>query len=437
MKKFFFFFINNIKIIVVIYASIHILYLVTYDFSYSSDSLYYFRLAQESIQNNSFYPAGMHLYEDFISAPLYINLLIIVLSVYNSPISISILNIIINLIQLLLVYRITLHLFNKEAAGIAALLYIFYLNNLGLILLNITELLFTTLVLLSFYLYLKGSNKNYFLAGIAAAASVGVRPAGFNLLAAMALVFLICIFKKETVYKKILFYLTGFLLFIFSFGFFTQSNFEKFIYTSTNGPGNLLIGANDYTTGGFKDEVFREGNPAYIENPRTKTYIEKGKFWQSLAINWIKENPVKWISYIPSKLFHTFAWDEISVSLLTYSKDWDLYKAVKYVAGNKSLNGLFEGKSFAFKASFVSIQFFHHLYYFVLMFLIIYGILLAYRNNVNKEALRLLCSFIFLNLLLHMVVFGSPRFKYPYLIASLPYAAYFIQNYLKQRNESR
>jgi hypothetical protein len=67
---------SKIKYIVLIYVVIQLILILTIDISYKSDSLYYYKLAQECSVSNEYYPAKAHLYEDYIVAPLYINVLI-------------------------------------------------------------------------------------------------------------------------------------------------------------------------------------------------------------------------------------------------------------------------------------------------------------------------------------------------------------------------
>ena len=182
MQKIFELLKNKIHYLIIVYVIVQLIYVLFFPIKFQSDSYYYYRLAEQCISSHSFYPAPRQLYEDYISAPLYINLLIIVLTIYNSTVTIGLLNIILNMLQLFLVYSISKKLMNKEIAIKTAAIYVFYLGTLGLVLLNFTELFFNVLVLSSIYFYLKKTNLSYIFAGILAGASIGVRPLGWALL---------------------------------------------------------------------------------------------------------------------------------------------------------------------------------------------------------------------------------------------------------------
>src|SRR3990172_1866647 len=116
---------TNLKYIVTIYVIVQLIFVVFFPSEFRSDSAFYLQLAQESIRANSFYPAQQHLYDDYIFAPLFVNIVILVLHIYNSAISIGIFNIILNLLQLYLLYKLTQIIFNKATASVVTILYMF------------------------------------------------------------------------------------------------------------------------------------------------------------------------------------------------------------------------------------------------------------------------------------------------------------------------
>ena len=138
-----------------------LIYIFYFSLPFQIDSLAYFNLAQECLAQNRLYPLPQHVNADYLVAPVYLNFIIVILKIYNSPNSDLFSSMLfLNFLQLFLVYRIGLRLFNARLAQLAILLYVFYLPNLGLVLQNLTELLFGVLALLSFLFYLKGK-KNY------------------------------------------------------------------------------------------------------------------------------------------------------------------------------------------------------------------------------------------------------------------------------------
>ncbi|MDR3628143.1 MAG: hypothetical protein P4L45_14970, partial [Ignavibacteriaceae bacterium] len=304
--------IKNIFKIVIAYFVFQFLLVIFWQQPFQSDSHYYYKLAQDCLKYHSIYPAKAHLYEDYIIAPLYVNLLVAALSIYNAQITIGFLNILLNALQMFLLFRLSERFTDRKTACVCLLLYMCYLNILGLVLINLTEMFFEVLVLSSLYFFYKDSNKSLFLAGVFAAASIAVRPVGWGLVAAFLITLAVRFIKRNYVTKQLIALILGLSLFIIALGTVTQISFGKFIYTSSTGPLNLLIGANDNTTGAFNARVLEKGNVGYIQNSDSLTYIEKENFYKQKTKDWIISHPAKWLSLIPAKIFFMFAWDDFT-----------------------------------------------------------------------------------------------------------------------------
>ena len=418
---------NHIRILLLLYLAVQLGYVFLSNLNYQSDSLYYYNLAQDCLKLHTFYPAPIHLYQDYIIAPLYINVLVVILSIINSKIAIGIFNILLNFVQLWLVYKITIRIFNKVAAKTVTIIYIFYLSTLGLILFNYTELIFNVLIFSSIYFYLQKNNWKMIISGILLGASIAVRPIGWALLGA----YLINeIYSREQV-NKILrnagILVLGFLIFITLFGIFNYSHFDKFIFTSTNGPVNLLIGANDDATGAYNNKVFEKGKIGYIANSDKKTYTVKEGYWLNQAYNWIYEHPVKYISLFPLKIVHMFIWDDFSVSRLLNLSDWNLYKVIKnIITGSKE--PILDNNPLSLKISYFVLQILHHLYYFYLLVLFVLIIKKNFKKLFSNSELRLFLLFMFLGISIHLLTFGDARYKYPYIISMMIFIAPIIYN---------
>ena len=418
---------KHIRILLLLYLAVQLGYVSFSNLNYQSDSLYYYNLAQDCLRLHTFYPAPIHLYQDYIIAPLYINVLVVILSIVNSKIVIGIFNIVLNFIQLWLVYKITIRIFNKVAAKTVTIIYIFYLSTLGLILFNYTELIFNVLIFSSIYFYLQKNNWKMIISGILLGASIAVRPIGWALLGA----YLINeIYSREQV-NKILrnagILVLGFLIFITLFGIFNYSHFDKFIFTSTNGPVNLLIGANDDATGAYNNKVFEKGKIGYIANSDKETYTVKEGYWLNQAYNWIYEHPVKYISLFPLKIIHMFIWDDFSVSRLLNLSDWNLYKVIKnIITGSK--DQILDSNPLPLKISYFVLQILHHLYYFYLLVLFVLIIKMNFKKLFSNSELRLFLLFMFLGISIHLLTFGDARYKYPYIISMMIFIAPIIYN---------
>ncbi|MGB5848260.1 MAG: glycosyltransferase family 39 protein [Ignavibacteriaceae bacterium] len=416
---------NNLKYIIILYVAIQLLLVLFLPIEYRSDSARYFNLAQDCLQANSFYPASQHLYSYYILAPLYLNILVVLLNISNSIFIISIFNLLLNSLQLFLIYKLSVKIFNKNVAAITVLLYIFYLNNLGFLVSNLTELLFGVLVLAAFIFYLRKGNLNGFICGLFIGASISVKPVGYTLLLAVILFFIYSKIKFNKSYP-VIWLISGVITFISVFGLFNQLHFGRFIFTASTGPINIIMGANDNATGGYKDEVFKPGNEGYLANGDSMTYSEKNDFYTEKSLDWITSNPLRWLRLMPMKLLHTFIWDDITVSYLLDTGDWDFAKIVKYLWIDKSFKNILPDATLTKKILFFAIEGIHLIYYYILIALCIIGIIIYKKNILKSEIIPIIILYVLLGIVMILIVVGNVRFKYPYLIILLPFAANYI-----------
>lgn len=428
LQNFFLFAESKIIYFIFGYFLIQFFLIIIYPINYHSDALYYYSLAQDCLRTGDFYPASFHLYEDYIVAPFYINVLVIILKIFNSPITITVFNSVLTALQLFFIYNITLKLFNESSAKISIIIYIFYLNTLGLVLQNYTELLFVTLLLASFYFFLKKNFIPLVTAGILTGASIAVRPAGWAILASYIFVIFYQSWINKSIQYKYFSFAAGTILFIIFFGTFNYLHFGKIIFTSTTGPVNLLLGANDDATGGFNSTVFEEGKAGYLENSDTMTYLAKGDFYYNTAIDWIAENPEKWIVLAPAKIAHTFLWDDISISALIAKPEWNFIKTIKSIFQNRSSKSLPGNNNKIVLILYLALQLIHHIFYFYLLIIIAAGIYSAFKKNYIKDELKIIFLFTLFGLIMIIITVGSPRYKYPFIIMLIPIAAYYLNN---------
>ena len=96
-----------------VYAILQLVLLLIIHVPYSSDSLQYFNLARECLARQTHYPGSHNLYDAYIVAPFFINTIRLILSLVNHPISLSAFNILLNLLQMFLLYHISRKVFDK------------------------------------------------------------------------------------------------------------------------------------------------------------------------------------------------------------------------------------------------------------------------------------------------------------------------------------
>ena len=415
MNKILNYLIKNIFKIVVIYFVVQVLLVIFWQLPFTSDSHYYYKLAQDCLKYHSIYPAKAHIYEDYILAPLYVNLLIIVLTIYNSVMTIGILNILLNALQMYLFFKLSDRLFDRKTALTGLILYMLYINTLGMVLINLTEFLFGILILSSIIFFYNNSIKSFFLSGMFAAASIAVRPLGWGLAAALVLVLVIRMIKKEKMLKELLAVVLGISIFICAYGTITKISFGSFIFTSTNGPANILIGANDDATGAFKAKVFEPGKIGYIENSASLTYVVKENYWKQKAEGWILAHPLKWLSLIPNKIFFMFVWDDFTIPYLSHMEGLYLPKFAKMILEGK-LYQIFAGKPFYLVFIYIVILILNYIYYFYIMLIFLFSIIKIRVSRIFDSKFFPIILFILFGLSITVIVFGDVRFKYPYML---------------------
>jgi hypothetical protein len=423
---------NNFRIILFAYVLAQIFLVMFINLPFYSDSLTYYNLAQDCLKFHSFYPGVHNIYDSYIIAPVYVNWVYIILSVYNSPTTIFIVNIALNMLQLMVLMKIAKLIFKDEVSSrIVGIIYILYIASLGAILMNYTELLFGVLFLSAYYFYLKKGKKHLLLSGILIGLAIGVRQIGFGLIIAILINEFIQWKNFKKVNKEIFVLILSMFVVLICLGLTAKIRTGYYVSTGTNEAVNILMGAHDNANGSYKDLVFQKGNAGYLQNENSYTYFYKSDYWNDKAFQWITSHPFKWLSLIPYKIFHTVAVDDWSVFSLTGSSDLNLYKIVKGLFSSKDLSEIFANKSSMFIFWFLVIYLYHHLFYYVIFVLMLYcfGINLSSKNKSNLRIFVIPYIFSIICFAAIAVAVGAPRYKYSVVIILM----ITIVPYIKER----
>lgn len=416
-----------------VYLALHVLYFFLPSFPFVSDSLSYYQWAQEDIRTGTLYPSryNAHLQEEGVVAPVYINMEIAVLSIWNNPKAIFILSALLNIGQLFLVYLISRRRFGEVAAAVAGCLYMVYLNNLGLVLLNYTELSFGFFLLLSVYLFFtRQGNLALLVSGFSLGLAIGVRPTGLAAVIAFVLVTAWNAFRRRWEVRRPLLVALGLCVYVLLAGMYTRYSINDFLFMSTTGPANLLVGAHDHADGQYSGAVL--AGPEF----RKDTYKERNRAYLDHAIGWIQAHPFQWIATFPRKLYSTYITDDFAVSQLLLNQDWTLNRYVKDLRGG-TLSSEFNKEPFLFRAAFLAINIYHQFFYCaVLVLLIMHAVALTRQKAITREEV-LLYLFIALGIAMTLVgSIGSLRYKYNYFIIAIilcsPYMARQLEKWIKR-----
>lgn len=423
--------ISTIQVIVVsIYVLVQLIYVFFFSVPFSSDSAIYLSFAEAAIREGTYYPNPSSLYDAWLAAPVYVNVLRLLLSIANSNLIVLLFNILLNMLQLVLLYRITRKLWGEYAANVAGILYMIYLCNVGLVLLNLTELPFGVLILASFYFYFSAPTfTNSLLCGFMAGLAIGVRPTGWAVFPAFLFVYIISIFQGNAHHTKIAGIVAGVLLYVVPMGILSQQNIGKFEYSSTTGPANLIMSANPHAKGVFDHHFFLTDSTYQTK----KTYIERNEYLLQQSKDYIRANPGKWIGLIPRKVYSTFVSDVWAVPLLLHDRYWDLNT---YLKGNSEVKQAFQKKSVFFRIAFWVLNSWQQLIYGVIVIFFVshlYHLLRSRDFSVEKLVLNLfIAGGVFLTIVASV---GNPRYKYTFMILAImlasPHVAEFCQRVIR------
>jgi hypothetical protein len=72
------------------------------------------------------------------------------------------------------------------------------------------------------------------------------------------------------------------------------------------------------------------------------------------------------------------------------------------------------------------VQGIHLIYYYILLALCIVGIITYKKNILKSEFIPIIILYVLLGIVMILIVVGNVRFKYPYIIILLPFAANYI-----------
>jgi hypothetical protein len=287
-----------------IVLQIFICIVLHYDVRRRDDPGGYLNLAEQCFNSNTIYPTIDHLHDRYIFQPGYINFLLLILTIFGSFRAMYLVNILMNIGILSAIFFIAKRLFDSKTTYLSGIIYLLLFSNYTVVLHTYSELPFLLLMLCSFVCILKGKNVFFVLSGVSLALANWIRPLGMIALVALC-AFLI--FKKVN-WKPYVSLLGSYVGTILIIGCISTIYFPDFVYQSTTSGVNMIMGANDDCTGGYNATVFEKGKIGYIENSTATamTYKEFDSFFTQQSVKWIKEHPLKYISFVPKKIINLF-----------------------------------------------------------------------------------------------------------------------------------
>jgi hypothetical protein len=286
------------------------LWLLLFNPEIASDANWYFEKAGEIASGSgylseghktAFYPVG---YPAFLSFVYYV--------FGQSILAGRLANLLLSLLSVYFLYLITRRFVqNKWIRLLTVLLYALYPNHVAYVNLLYNETLFTTLFLLALHFQLKGFDKDkywdFLFSAICYALAVYTRPAVVFI--PFIVLFLNIFFRHCSMYpfhfqkslKLISLYLFVILLILLPWQIRNYKVFNSFVFVSTTGGFDLLIGNHPGATGNYNPNV-----DYFSAIERSMNEVEYDKHCKHLAWHYIKSHPKENLKRIPYKAYYFF-----------------------------------------------------------------------------------------------------------------------------------
>ena len=370
-----------------------------------SDPGTYVLLAWSCVTDGTLYPNYSHLYDSYIFNPGWVNFIILWIKMFGTTSNLAYIQVIFNAITLFLIYRICRKLFEKEVVAIFALYSYMLLPAVFTISSHLfSEPYYIVLSLSSLYFCLLGKRFSY-LSGFFLALAMWTRPIALGWLVA-------CLFwyLKSKDWKSATRHVAMYIFTCMIIAISTHQNYPNYLYKSTTGGVNLIMGANDDASGGYCAAVFQEGKIGHIpdEFKSKLTVNEKDSIWTHRAVHWIKTHPIQYSILTCKKMYYLF---NSSPSFLYNYR----------TAPKTKKNELIYSQSFRSPANLcfspyseLFMSFLSSVYFKIIMISVVFGLLIYSWKNMNLFFIYipiLLCT------LLTVLTVGEPRYN----IVMLPF----------------
>ncbi len=127
------------------------------------------------------------------------------------------------------------------------------------------------------------------------------------------------------------------------------------------------------------------------------------------------------------KLFHTYGWDDISLSSLLGFGDTNFAREIRILVSKRGLSDSLSDTTLTGKVLYFSVLILSHLFYYLLLVAIAFGIYNLFKKKLSTNSTSLILFFSFFATLMIMITVGTPRYKYPMFILMLPFAASYLE----------
>lgn len=383
-----------------------------WDHTLQPDSVEYTTNAKFSYEHGVLYPSIHNLYDRFTHAPGLVNYLIGVYALFGTFKAAMVLNLLMNLVILYEVFYVAKFFFNQKVACVSVLLYCI-----------IIVPLFVPLHILSdhpsYFLFLTGfclslQKKWYWVAlgGACYALSYTIRPTVLAYLVA-SVVFLVV---NKRSYRYYLYLLIPYIGILYGIGKYFESEIGIYTNTSHISGYGMMHAANENTWAG--PAMAFDGDPhnsGYIANADKLTFAEKDSIWKARAVQWIKDNPIRYVTLAPQRFFRIYALDYWSLQ--------DAFEDNQYEDAIHSANQEKALRKLRLKQMLVSVP------YYIVLALFVIAIVRMRRTILTQRGIILIISALYTGTTFFFV--AEHRGHYAFLFPMIIWAAYGVASRIK------
>lgn len=385
--------------------------------SQTADPGAYRDLAYNCYNKGEWYPTLENVYSSYIWAPGFINWLILQLKIFGTLQINMFLNIFLNAGIIYFIYIIANRFFSTRTAYISCIIWCLLYSNWWQVIKMGTEIPFLFCCLAAFILCLKDKKWAYIVAGILFFIANWIRPLALAFIITI-LIYMIITRKKLLNYFLIIIPFVICTLFI---GISVKNKIGYFNVQSTTSGFNLIMSANEKAYGGVATTLFDDTTTiCYVENIKDMTFIQRDSIYKARALQWIKENPLKW-----SKLFF------VKIAGLYVE---DSYPDRPILGGANFVNSIAQGE--ANKSSIsskITHMFLGSIIYYIVLVLFVISIIKKRKDLLSYKALILII--LILGTGATCIFSVSPAYHYPYLFVIIIWAAHYLSDYKLFRHD--
>jgi hypothetical protein len=311
------------------------------------------------------------------------------------------------------IFEIAKKLFNIRIAYISTILFCLIYSNAVIVVGNRTEIPFVFFLLAAFA-NIKHRWHNVLIAGLLMSIAEWYRP----LMPVFIPGLLLYMYYKKFEKKYYVVFFLSLVIGVSCIGLFNKVQTGTFFIHPSTGGANLFMTANDKAYGGTATHLLSDTDVVGTI-PKEYNALQRDSVYKELAVNWIKENPVKYSTLYIKKIFGLYIEDSWPDRAIMHSSG----KLSIYVT-DKDYKNLIGMASLMFLKSFV---------YYLVIFLFIYSVYKNRRDIISTKGSILIT--LVLGTLATCIYVVSPTYHYPYMYAIVIWASFGFDTIMKERME--